>query len=338
MSTEKAILQRVLAYPLRPAKLFVGIGSDNYLHARDTVTAASLPRTVGHALLKKCRVPAPDIHDPTNMSQRSRHRDASGKNRALSYTLSKNGPRKHIQHDSWDTAPFCDVGGLWCDRLLLGEPMVRSALLLPYSLLAKESLRRVADSHPYLVTGPESTLLIASTDRLDAMKLHMEPIGGPLMETLLPSHQGVQDCVDVLDQRHQRGDEIDVLWIGTGSDTPLLAPMDAASVRKFEDDVVPVATFFAAMWASSPPQAKDMLNDGRWRQWSLEQRKRILSSMQQSMISTRDEHVLKCYSGGVAVSPRLNRNATIYEAGKVLERMETEEAEARRGRRGAATA
>jgi hypothetical protein len=327
--SEKAILQRVLAYPVTPSKLLVGIGSDISPHGKGTTTGASLPHLIGRLLLTTCRVPPADIHDASNVHQRSHHRDARGNNRTKSYTISKKGPRKHSHLEAWDTARFSDVGGVWCDRLLLGEPSVRSAMLLPIGLPTKESLKRVAHSHPYLVAGPDTTLLIASTDRLDAGKLHLEPIGGGMMETLLPSHQGVQDCVELLDQRHRRGDEVDVLWIGVGAETPLLTPMDAAMVRTFETTVAPVATFFASMWTSSPTQAKETLNTGRWRNWSSEQRQRILSSMQQSMVSTRDEHILKCYSAGVAVSGSVGRNATIYEAGKVLDRILTDDKEAR---------
>jgi hypothetical protein len=317
--SERKLLDRILSVPRVANKLLVTVGGNASVSRS---TRAAVPLIIGSTLLSHCRVPPSDIHDSSNSKGRSNTRDENGANCSRTFLVGKQ--RVHRPREMWDTAPFCDYRGLWCDRLLLGEPPTRCALLLPQGP-AGESLELVLQSQRQFMQSPNSTMLLAATDRLQKGELLFEAVGGEHMEVLLPHHEGVQACVALLDRVHGRGDQVDVLWVGVGSDVPMMRPMDAADTVYFASDVVPVVAFFAAMWASSPLHAKDAVNKHQWQRWSAEQRDRILTSMQQSMISTRNEHLLRAYVEGRPASLRMNMQSTIYEAAKVLEELQGHE-------------
>lgn len=297
-------------------RVVVGIGAAELRMCR---TPRAIGRAVVQEILATCNAPKSDVHDPSKADGRSRTRDKFGHNRRDFVGWSETDKSKHrARHEAWDTAPMCDFGGVWCDRLVLGEPARRSAVLQPVWGVESsgDSLAMVFQAHPALL--PEHVLLVAED--------HSLPIGTSTMSQCRnvdpqSCHVGVQSCLKAVGRSRgaQRATDTWTLRVGVGSSC---APLEEFSTVEWSQSiaryVIPFNAFLAAFWCSSPVKATEYLAKQKS---ALEAPNlRLWRTMQRSMLSTRDEAIMEAYKSGHGVSKMMSPDKVALEADKIVER------------------
>ena len=271
-------------------------------------------RLVTSKLLANCKPPLSDIHDPSMPNTRSRSRDKQGFNRSELVMWDGEKGKHNLQRtrlSEWDTAPFADYIGRWCDRLLLGDPAQRCAVLEapPSMALLTESVTRVLRSHPLLRAEDVLVVRHSSLSELGSMKF--EPLSCDVAYA-----QVLREWLKFLAMRKQQQNDLCVnsLVIGTGSEAPLVPFSGGEMISTISPRVVPLGAFACAFWVSDPMKASAYLvgdpstNLRLWR------------TMQQAMLSTRDAAVLEAHAEGKSVSRNLRGNSTAYQAERIIER------------------
>lgn len=286
-------------------------------------------------LLRTCNPAPSDVHDPTVPHSRSRSRGRDGKDRESLMPAGAAASRRsgfwRKPQAEWDTAPFQDYGGRWCNRLLLGPDDVggakRTALLEPVPGTEDESLTRVFRSHRHL--KPSDVLFVRACTELPLGTMRFRHLceSEPVLPTraggfrasvahwkeLLLSPTGSQSALS----------EFPSLCIGISSCAPM-QPLDgtAAEWPAVTQRILPLGAFACALWTFAPVQAAKLLLESTTcsLQPPTDKEDRLWRRMQTSLLSTRDAAVLEAFSEGRSVERNLRGDATAYQAEQILRR------------------
>ncbi|EPY26976.1 hypothetical protein STCU_01723 [Strigomonas culicis] len=321
----------------RIEKLVVCIGFSDYrsLHSR-----ASVPCRVSQLLLRQCRVPPNDVHDPDKT--RLHARDKSGSPRAHYSAVDRQaaGGRRSRGRDStalrrpqtWDSEKVPDFMGVWCDRLLLGhvDAPSRTALLEPHVPLAfqGEALERVLRAHRYV--APKDVLLVSATPMLPFGVVRLSAAGrqgGLRLCDAAPSPAGASfaSLAEVL-RRTARANAPPhaTLWLGVGGEMGPQSPFTAAEEDRLRTLLVPLAAFGSALWTVNPTKSAEYVASLTKEADSLTYKNanlRLWKMMQASMLSTRDCALLRSQLTGDPLDARLGAQQRDYFAQTLLQRL-----------------
>lgn len=332
--THASLAAGYLSVASAPQRLVVGVGGfPRTLGKR--VSRSSLGGAVCEALITACRPPPADMHDSSNKQQRSSFRDERGNNRPLTY-VPRAGVRKHqsaytykqsISHETWDTAPFLDFDGIWCDRLLLGDPWVRTAVLVPHgeAPFCGESLHKVLKSFRCL-SDARLVLFVASTPDVEHGQLDMDLIGEDRCMRRLEQRKDLMSCVAALECNTKNSVHATVLWIGAGSEHGFTLPLSDHEHQTLiqRSTVMSQGSIACALWASHAVKGIEFIQQRKFTRWDAQQRNRVASQVMRSMLSTRDEAVLRAFCAQTPVSKKMHLDKVRYEADKIFARLREE--------------
>jgi hypothetical protein len=167
------------------ARVIVGLHMSR-TGAHDPNAIQDMGASVAARLIRNCGVSKDEVHIPVDrlMGRRGAALDPSDL-----------GFRK--QRD-WDRPRFADYDGVWCDRLMLGEPPVRAAVLIPQHCLPTTASTKANSGRTAVPTGatqfqplvgvtqalqaspqlaPEDVLLCVSTPALAHGRLALTVLG-----------------------------------------------------------------------------------------------------------------------------------------------------------------
>ena len=303
MVTTQPVLQRVI----------VGLGDVGGVRkfARQNIGFQITTR-----LLMQCRVSPVDVHDPSRGASRSSSRQKNGTDRVDVVVWGRERKPSHqVKVTTWDTPAFCDFGGVWCDRLLLGEPPLRCAVLQPHTTMrySGESLVLVLrafghlDVCDFLIVAPSSVLPLGRQQIIGLRNAHT------LVNALT-----VQNITSQLSLECEPSalSSTSVLCVGINGATKEDENFSALEQKMVNNIVVPFCTYLAALWVTNPARAvelalvKDPLLFTSQRQWA---------TLQSSMLSSRDSAVLSAYQQGIPIGDAYDWSRTQREAFKILE-------------------
>jgi hypothetical protein len=216
----------------------------------------------------------------------------------------------------WDTAPFPDYNGRWCDRLLLGPEgaATRSAVLEPLPGMEHESVLRVLRTHRHLRSSDVLVVRAAPDMAMAHMRFRALVQADATYAAAAKSWAELISGVGT-------SQEFLSLCVGVGSAEPLMAPLrDISEKAVVGQRVLPLGAFACALWACSPSKAVEYIDTetavGLLAPSLREER--LWRTMQASMLSTRDAAVLEAYSQGRSVDRNLRGDATVYQAQQLL--------------------
>jgi len=254
---------------------------------------------IARQLLSTCAPSPSDIHSKGRLNSQSRSRDERGINRGERTRATKRDPWNWRRTHSWDTSPFQHLGSLWCDRLLLGDPAVRTALLLASEDEADISIQQVRQQYPHI--APRDIVVVTADGGLDvgAMSLNCDVWNGMGRQTVVSPTPG----------------QVWVLKVGYGRGAAPLGLFSIDEEVRVRNTLAPLASFVASLWTAEPERAASYLASNP------SQNTRLWATMQSSMLSYRDEAVLKAHRDDRPVGANMGRHGTRYQAKKILDRL-----------------
>nr|CCC94133.1 unnamed protein product [Trypanosoma congolense IL3000] len=292
-------------------------------------TRGALGRLVARRLLETCSPSPSDIHNPDQ--NRMHARDAKGKARRGGGYRGRDQLWKHSSSyggtrlrefgrnaQTWDSERVPDYMGLWCDRLLLGEhtTLQRCALLEPRVplLMIGESLERVLLAHQHLKANDVLFVFGSCCSPFGVVKLV------PFDDDLLSITHGGTPCWyqsigSVLRRLQGERATASALVLGLGDKHGLHSPFEPEERSLVQSRIVPLLGFTCALWTLSPVKALEYL------QSNPANNPRLWSTMQSSMLSTRDAAVLRALETGKTLDARLSQQHTIYLGETLLSRL-----------------
>ena len=332
----------------RFTRLIVGLG--NY-GARFSNTRGNVGFAVGRKLLDHCEMPPSEVHDPSDpIVRRSSNRRSDGADRTRHpYTgsstkrLNKRQFAKNPEEHSWCTTRFQDYGGLWCDRLLLGDEgdvadqaswsARRCALLLPHTMsdFSGESVKLVLKANHHV--QPSEILLVFEDPKMDLGVARIRRASGPSQDVNFSEidHPGAVNVLEVVGAHYDRCEamsDVSVLQVGIGGGRISGDEFTELESELMHKRLLPLSAFITALWAMSPTKAETFALRHTFAVTEPKaiaaacnvhrQEAAIWRSFQRSMLSSRDEALLASYSSGTHPW-NLGKSAVTEEVSKVIE-------------------
>lgn len=161
-------------------------------------------------------------------------------------------------------------------------------------------------------------LLVQATEHLPVGSVMLAMLGNPNAESLFAGSNTVLNAASAIEGVTGNASESYCCWIGVGDAEPLLSLLLPAAEEALQAVAVPLAAFSCALWASSPSNAETFLAQRKWKALSDARRRELFQTLQTSMVSVRDENVLRAYRDGHCLSPRMNENRVRVQAEKLL--------------------